>query len=94
MDYHYPDELNEDFGVPLTEYCQEVASTAVFTRKWSKATVSVDCNTLSAKIAMADGRVLSSTDDLRPADLRWPQHPQPPLAASLLESPLLASTQD
>eukprot|EP01049_Picozoa_sp_SAG25_P011103 SAG25_NODE_1305_length_3350_cov_2.363580_1_plen_101_part_00 len=60
MDYFYPPELNENFGKPLTPDCREVGSSAVFTRKFSQATVSVDCNTLSAKIVLADGRVLSS----------------------------------
>ena len=62
MDYHYPVELNEDFGEPLTPDCQEVGTSAVFTRKFSKATVSVDCNSLSGKLEMADGRVLSSAE--------------------------------
>ena len=38
----------------------------MFTRRWSKANVSVDCNALSAEIAMADGRVLSSSTPYQP----------------------------
>ena len=46
MDYAFPPELNEDFGEPLTPDCQERGTSAVFTRSWSKANVSVDCNAL------------------------------------------------
>ena len=69
MDYAFPPELNEDFGEPLTPDCQEVGTSAVFTRKFSKATVSVDCNSLNGKIEMADGRVLSSAQPSKEAAL-------------------------
>lgn len=62
MDFAYPPVLNEDFGEPQTIDCHEIGSSAIFVRNWTKATVSVDCNTLSGNIEMADGRVLSSTE--------------------------------
>ena len=59
-DFYYPPILNEDFGVPLTDDCRERGSSAAFERQWSNAKVSVDCTTLSGRIDMADGRVLTS----------------------------------
>jgi hypothetical protein len=44
-----PASLDADYGVP-EGFCHEVAD-GVWTREWSKATVSLDCNTFSAKIA-------------------------------------------
>jgi len=46
--YRFPDALNGDFGKPL-ELCKEV-STGVFQRRWTKATVSMNCNTYTPSI--------------------------------------------
>ena len=56
--YPHPDELNEDFGEPLTDDCREVGDTEVFVRNWTKADVSVDCRDFSAEVRLHDGRVL------------------------------------
>jgi hypothetical protein len=40
--------------------CREIGTSGVFTRRWSNANVSVDCNTLTGRISMQDGRVLQS----------------------------------
>ena len=52
-------DLDEDYGQPLDATCRETASgSAVFTRRWSKATVELDCARWAGKITMHDGRVL------------------------------------
>jgi hypothetical protein len=45
-----PAELDADYGMPV-EFCHETA-TGVFTREWTRATVTLDCNTFNATIAM------------------------------------------
>jgi len=46
--YVFPAELNQDYGEPL-ELCHEV-SNGVFQRKWSKATIEMNCNTWTPTI--------------------------------------------
>lgn len=61
--YPRPSQWNEDFGVPL-ERCYEVPNanasnttkTGVFTRSWSKATVTWDCNAYAGNIKRGGGR--------------------------------------
>ena len=49
--YPRPAELDVDYGVPLDADCREIsAASGVFTRKWSKADVSMDCNDYTATI--------------------------------------------
>jgi len=48
--YLFPDALNKDYGQPM-ELCHEVSS-GVFQRKWSKATVEMNCNTWQSTIKM------------------------------------------
>jgi hypothetical protein len=48
--YHRPASLDVDYGVP-TEFCQETEE-GVFTREWSKSTVTVDCNAYTSEIRM------------------------------------------
>ena len=44
--------LSADYGVPVDEICSETASgSGVFTRKWSKAQVTMDCNTWTASFS-------------------------------------------
>lgn len=43
--------LDADFGVPEDKTCKEVDG-GVFTREWSRATVSLDTNTNTATIKM------------------------------------------
>eukprot|EP01051_Picozoa_sp_SAG22_P027338 SAG22_NODE_9101_length_610_cov_0.810176_2_plen_99_part_01 len=52
--------------MPLSADCRERGSSATFERQWSNAMVSVDCTTLSGKIDMVDGRVLSSVQQSPP----------------------------
>jgi hypothetical protein len=60
--YTFPPEFNEDYGAPAAGaagLCKETApGSEVFTRKYSKATVELDCKAWHGKITMADGRVL------------------------------------
>ena len=50
--YDFPDALRVDYGTPLG-FCEETgAGTGVFTRPWTKATATVDCNTGSATTTM------------------------------------------
>ena len=55
--YEYPAALNADYGEPVDAVCQETGpNSQVFTRKWTKATVSMDCNTYTPTITFgADG---------------------------------------
>lgn len=49
-----PASLDVDYGTPL-DFCEETGTgTGVFTRHWSKATVSLDCNDFSANVTMTE----------------------------------------
>jgi len=48
--YLFPEALNKDYGEPQG-LCHET-TTGVFQRKWSKATVEMNCNTWTSKITM------------------------------------------
>eukprot|EP00937_MAST-01D_sp_MAST-1D-sp2_P004197 g4197.t1 len=51
-DYHFPPELNEDYGEP-SGLCRETApGSGVFTRDFSRAIVTMDCNSWAPKIVM------------------------------------------
>ena len=43
-------QWDEDFGSPLDPHCVEVATSGVFTREWSKASVSWDCHAANGTI--------------------------------------------
>ena len=49
--YEYPAALNGDFGEPKGLCTETGEGTGVFTREWTKTTVSLDCNTWSASIS-------------------------------------------
>ena len=49
--YSRPAMIDTDFGVPTDTVCRETAP-GVFSREWTKATVSLDTNTNKAKITM------------------------------------------
>ena len=50
--YHFPPELNADYGTP-TGLCSETAAgSGVFVREWTKATVQMDCNSWTPTITM------------------------------------------
>ena len=59
--YHFPPELNLDYGTP-TGLCKETAEgSEVFVREWSKSTVQMDCNTYTPTITMKPaGRLVES----------------------------------
>ena len=52
--YTRPAMLDADFGVPMDAVCKEVggAGSGVFTRAWTKATVTLDTNSNTATITM------------------------------------------
>lgn len=51
-------ELDEDYGEPVDTRCMETApGSEIFTRKWTKATVDLDCKNWVGTIKMNDGRV-------------------------------------
>ena len=61
-----PPQMTEDFGVPLDEACHETGdNTGVFSRRWSKATVSWDCNVPGAKGGQIDRLPSSPVPALR-----------------------------
>jgi hypothetical protein len=47
--YTRPAGLDADYGTPLG-FCSEESSSGVFTRNYTKASVSLDCNTFTARI--------------------------------------------
>jgi len=43
--YPFPSEFNLDYGVPVDKVCKETApNSGTFTREWSNAHISMDCN--------------------------------------------------
>lgn len=52
--YERPDAFSYDFGVPVDDFCHESSSgSGIFTRKWSKATVTLDCGTYTPNITVS-----------------------------------------
>ena len=50
--FPFPQQFNLDFGEPL-ELCKETAPKSnVWTREWTKASVSMDCNTWTPTIKL------------------------------------------
>jgi hypothetical protein len=48
-----PPALDVDYGEPVDEFCSETATgSGVFTREWSKVSVSMDCNTWTGTLKM------------------------------------------
>ena len=47
-EYDFPDALKEGYGIPLNSCTETSPGAGVFTRMWSKANVSVDCNSYSS----------------------------------------------
>jgi hypothetical protein len=55
IDYQFPAELGQDYGEPIDATCSETGKgSEVFTRKWSKATVTLDCKAWTSTIARVD----------------------------------------
>ena len=51
--YERPAALDKDYGEPTDTICKETQpGSNVFVREWSKATVTVDCNTWKNTIKM------------------------------------------
>ncbi len=52
-DYERPAALNYDYGEPVDPICHETTpGSGIFTRRWSKATVTLDCNTFTPNITL------------------------------------------
>lgn len=51
--------FSEDYGTPKGT-CKPSSKKGVYEREYSKATVSVDCNTWTGTIKMSDGRVVNT----------------------------------
>ena len=45
-----PAEIDTDYGAPLEDVCRETSS-GVFERRWSRATITLDCNAFAAAFA-------------------------------------------
>lgn len=55
IDYQFPPELGHDYGTPADATCRETEDgSEVFTRKWSKATVTLDCKAWTSTIDRAN----------------------------------------
>lgn len=50
--YVVPDEINWDYGEPVGLCSETAPGSGVFTREWTKATFTMDCNTWTPTIAM------------------------------------------
>ena len=51
--YPRPKEIDVDYGTPLDKVCKETGDgTGVFTRKWTKVTAAMDCNSYTGTLAM------------------------------------------
>ena len=51
IEYQFPAELGQDYGEPIDATCSETEDgSEVFTRKWSKATVTLDCKAWTSTI--------------------------------------------
>lgn len=52
--YYFPPEFNKDYGEPIGgQVCRETSDgSGVFRREWTKATVEIDCNTVTPTITM------------------------------------------
>jgi hypothetical protein len=48
--YEYPDALNADYGEPLALCAETAPGSGVFTRRFSKSTVTMDCNNYTPTI--------------------------------------------
>lgn len=59
MSYSRPAALDADYGEPLDDGCQEVGSSGVFVREYTKASVQMDCNRWEGKITMKTQRTVS-----------------------------------
>jgi hypothetical protein len=52
LTYEFPELLERDYGSPTDgQQCSEIAP-GVFSRNWTKAVVTMDCNTWSATLEM------------------------------------------
>ena len=51
--YERPAALDVDYGVPMDKVCKETEPN-VFVREWTKATVTVNCNTWKNTIVMKE----------------------------------------
>eukprot|EP00035_Acanthoeca_spectabilis_P011791 m.208344 g.208344 ORF g.208344 m.208344 type:complete len:364 (+) comp15448_c0_seq22:435-1526(+) len=51
-DYSIPEEFAMDHGTPLNNCSETAPGSGIFTREWTKATVTVSCPTLSGSIRM------------------------------------------
>lgn len=52
-EYEFPSlQFNADYGTPLGLCAETAPGTGVFTRQWSKADVSMDCNTWTANVTL------------------------------------------
>ena len=51
-----PPEMDTDYGVPVDPVCAETGpGTGVFSRRWTRALVSLDCSTYAGNITMLPG---------------------------------------
>jgi len=50
--YHFPPALSEDYGEPLGLCAETSEGSEIFVRKWSKATVTLDCKNWQGSIDM------------------------------------------
>jgi hypothetical protein len=57
--YTQPAAFAEDYGV-AKGVCKPSVKKGVYEREYSRATVSVDCNTWTGTIRMSDGRVVDA----------------------------------
>ena len=68
-----------DYGIPVDPICHETApSSGVFTRRWTKATVTLDCNTFTPNITLDGHSAPIPVPPLPPPPTPAPPAPCPP----------------
>ena len=56
--YPFPKEFAMDYGIPIDMICYETNVPGVFTREWSNANVTMDCNTWTPTISWKQTEIL------------------------------------
>jgi len=61
--YVYPPEFKEDYGTPMGQCLETGTGTNIFKRQWTKAVVTMDCQTWMATIDMKEREVVTLSEN-------------------------------
>ena len=59
FEVHFPEVLARDFGVPTSLCTESSTEPGVFTRQWTKADVTMNCNTYTGTIQMKNSAIMN-----------------------------------